>query len=73
MNAQKRGLFSRLLLVGAGVLLAQAPLAGFAQDKPVSGGTLNVIVQPEPPALMLTRMDFMSGTLPRLCRFFPSR
>ena len=53
MNAQKRGLLTRLLLAGAGVFLSQAPLLAQAQDKPVSGGTLNVIVQPEPPALML--------------------
>ncbi len=53
MNAQKRGLIARLLLAGAGVCLSQAPVLAQTQDKPVSGGALNVIVQPEPPALML--------------------
>ena len=53
MNPDKRSLLTGLLLAGAGAFLGQAPTVATAQDKPVSGGTLNVVVQPEPPALML--------------------
>jgi len=53
MNAQKRSLLARLLLAGAGVFLTQLPGLAVAQDKPTAGGTLNMLVQPEPPSLML--------------------
>lgn len=52
MNFAKKSLGASLF--AAALLLTGAlPLAASAQDKPVSGGTLNMLVQPEPPSLML--------------------
>jgi peptide/nickel transport system substrate-binding protein len=56
MNASKRSRFKTLtrLLIGAAAvagLVGSNPAA--AQEKPVSGGTLNMVMQPEPPSLML--------------------
>ena len=53
MDASKRSTAARLLLAAATLACAQWPAAALAEDKPVSGGTLNLLVQPEPPALML--------------------
>ncbi len=53
MIAKTRSQLVRLLLAGAAVLSTLGGAEATAQDKPVSGGTLNMIVQPEPPSLML--------------------
>ena len=48
MNAHER-----LSLHGARILPHTKPRGALSQDTPVSGGTLNMLVQPEPPSLML--------------------
>ena len=54
MDASTRAFFAPLLLAAASLAgLAGLPGAALAQDKPVSGGTLNMVMQPEPPSLML--------------------
>jgi len=53
MKLTKRNLLAGLTVATAGMLMAHAPLSAFAQDKPVAGGTLNMLMQPEPPTLML--------------------
>jgi hypothetical protein len=44
---------ARLLLWVTCWFLLQMPLGARAEEKPVAGGTLNLLVQPEPPTLML--------------------
>jgi peptide/nickel transport system substrate-binding protein len=48
-----RTVLNRILKGLLALAIGGHALAALAEDKPVSGGTLNMIVQPEPPSLML--------------------
>ncbi|WP_197034990.1 ABC transporter substrate-binding protein [Herbaspirillum sp. RV1423] len=53
MDIKKRKFGMQSLLIAACILAAQVPAFAQTAEKPQSGGTLNMLMQPEPPTLML--------------------
>src|SRR5688500_4291797 len=50
---KRREFLTRTAALPLAVGLASAPFAAFGQEQPRRGGTLNIVLQPEPPMLML--------------------
>ncbi|WP_044529331.1 ABC transporter substrate-binding protein, partial [Herbaspirillum sp. B65] len=53
MDAKKRKTIAQLALLTAATLLSQPSVLAQAVENPQAGGTLNMLMQPEPPTLML--------------------